>query len=320
MKKIFCASLLLVCQLSFGQSIMDGLLVYYKFDGNALDDSGNGHHGIVNATLTTGRFGDADGAYHFNGIDEFIDFPNLSTLKPQLPISYSFWAKLEDLNATKTVFITNNFSQDNHSGVWMNGSGAGKLAINYGGAIGGSGSDNLRNKVGNTVLQTGIWYHFVGIVRSANDMELWINCQNDGGAYNGSGPSLNYTVESGSIGRKDVATVDPYYYKGSMDEFLYWGRALTTEEVNILCTNKLSVEEILLVDNVKLTPNPASDFIKVINHQDRFQKYSIFDMTGKEVLSGSFNCEINISTLNNGAYFIRFEGEKAHTTQRLIKQ
>jgi hypothetical protein len=313
------AALLLVSQLSFSQSIMDGLLVYYKFDGNGLDDSGNDHHGIVNATLTTGRFGDVNGAYHFNGINEFIDLPNLASLKPQLPISYSFWAKLEDLNATKTVFITNNFSQDNHSGVWMNGSGAGKLAINYGGAIGGSGSDNLRNKVGNTILQTGIWYHFVGIVRSATDMELWINCQNDGGVYNGNGPSLNYTVEGGSIGRKDVATVDPYYYKGSMDEFLYWGRALTPEEVEILCTNKLSVDEILLVDDVKLAPNPANNFINVINHQDRFQKYSIFDLTGKEVVSGLFTNEINVSTLNSGAYIILLEGEKYNTKKRLIK-
>jgi hypothetical protein len=319
MKKVLFTALLFGSQLSFSQSIMDGLLVYYKFDGNGLDDSGNGHHGIVNATLTTGRFGDANGAYHFNGIDEFIDLPNLSTLKPQLPISYSFWGKLDDLSATKTVFITNNFSQDNHSGVWMNGSGAGKLAINYGGAIGGSGSDNLRNKVGTTVLQTGVWYHFVGIVRSATDMELWINCQNDGGVYNGNGPSLNYTVEGGSIGRKDVATVDPYYYNGSMDEFLYWGRALTSSEVDILCNNKLSVEEILLVDDVKLAPNPANNFINVINHQDRFQKYSIFDLTGKEVVSGLFNNEINVSTLNSGAYIILLEGEKYNTKKRLIK-
>jgi hypothetical protein len=45
-----------------------GLVAYYPFNGNANDESGNGHNGtILGATLTTDRFGIASRAYMFNG-------------------------------------------------------------------------------------------------------------------------------------------------------------------------------------------------------------------------------------------------------------
>jgi len=45
----------------------DGLVVYYPFNGNTDDESGNGNT-MVNfgATLTTDRFGNPNRAYHFN--------------------------------------------------------------------------------------------------------------------------------------------------------------------------------------------------------------------------------------------------------------
>ena len=48
----------------------DGLVAYYPLDGNANDVTGNGHDGIAyNATPTQDRFGVADSAYRFNGIN-----------------------------------------------------------------------------------------------------------------------------------------------------------------------------------------------------------------------------------------------------------
>jgi hypothetical protein len=51
----------------------NGLIAYYPFTGNAMDASGNGHHGsVVRATLTSDRNNNADRAYYFNGIDSYI--------------------------------------------------------------------------------------------------------------------------------------------------------------------------------------------------------------------------------------------------------
>ena len=49
----------------------NGLVGYWPFNGNANDESGNGNNGTVNgATLTSDRFGNANGAYSFNGSSE----------------------------------------------------------------------------------------------------------------------------------------------------------------------------------------------------------------------------------------------------------
>ena len=49
-------------------TLLNGLVAFYPFCGNANDESGNGNDGIVNgATLTTDRFGNADNAYFFPG-------------------------------------------------------------------------------------------------------------------------------------------------------------------------------------------------------------------------------------------------------------
>ena len=46
---------------------------WWKFDGDATDSSGNGNDGTVNgATLTTDRHGEANRAYSFDGVNDYI--------------------------------------------------------------------------------------------------------------------------------------------------------------------------------------------------------------------------------------------------------
>ena len=53
--------------------ITSGLVAAYEFSGDADDVSGNGNDGVVNgATLTTDRFGNANSAYSFDGVDDSI--------------------------------------------------------------------------------------------------------------------------------------------------------------------------------------------------------------------------------------------------------
>jgi hypothetical protein len=52
----------------------NGLVGWWPFNGNANDESGNGNNGTVNgATLTTDRFGNANKAYSFDGINDYIN-------------------------------------------------------------------------------------------------------------------------------------------------------------------------------------------------------------------------------------------------------
>ena len=62
----------------------DGLVAFWPFYGNAHDASGNGNDGVVyGATLCEDRFGTADSAYCFDGVDDYINIGN--KVKPTFP-------------------------------------------------------------------------------------------------------------------------------------------------------------------------------------------------------------------------------------------
>lgn len=66
-------------------NLNNGLLAYYPFSGNANDASGNGFHGVLRngPTLTTDRFGNANSAYYFDGIDDYIEVNDNGGLSPK---------------------------------------------------------------------------------------------------------------------------------------------------------------------------------------------------------------------------------------------
>jgi hypothetical protein len=73
-----------------------GLVVYYPFNGNAYDESGNGNDGEVNgATLATDRFGNSGKAYRFNETGDVI-FTSLNTRIETK--TFCAWVKLHDLS------------------------------------------------------------------------------------------------------------------------------------------------------------------------------------------------------------------------------
>jgi hypothetical protein len=92
---------LLVLVVVFGWSagagavpITNGLVAGYEFNGNANDVSGNGNDGVVNgATLTTDRFGNANSAYSFDGIDDFIEVSGSASLNISNQITISGWVQ-----------------------------------------------------------------------------------------------------------------------------------------------------------------------------------------------------------------------------------
>jgi len=92
--------LVLVSSFGFSQSVpsyvpTNGLVGWWGFNGNAQDGSGNGNHGTVNgATLTTDRYGNQNGAYSFDGINDDINVsgsPSLNAIESSGSFSFSTW-------------------------------------------------------------------------------------------------------------------------------------------------------------------------------------------------------------------------------------
>ena len=93
-------------------NLQQGLVAYYPFNGNANDESGNGNNGTVNgATLTEDRFGNANGAYSFDGND-WIDATDNGFPNGISGYTFSAWFFLssQNLNSWSTIFSfgTNN--------------------------------------------------------------------------------------------------------------------------------------------------------------------------------------------------------------------
>ncbi len=80
-------------------SLGDGLVAFYPFNGNANDVSGNNRHlSVFNATLTTGSKGQPNGGYYFNGTNSYLSVSNFPILTNN-SFSWSVWIKPEYLPA-----------------------------------------------------------------------------------------------------------------------------------------------------------------------------------------------------------------------------
>ena len=78
-------------QLGDGSELERGLVGWWKFDGDATDSSGNGNDGTVNgATLTTDRHGQANSAYSFDGVDDYIVHHMKACLDLRHPFQFGF--------------------------------------------------------------------------------------------------------------------------------------------------------------------------------------------------------------------------------------
>jgi len=87
-------------------NIDSGLVAYYPFNGNAYDESGNGHDGTVNgATLTTDRFENLNSAYSFDGNSDYITCGNWFNYQD---FTLSLWVKQNVLLGDYTIIIDNN--------------------------------------------------------------------------------------------------------------------------------------------------------------------------------------------------------------------
>jgi gliding motility-associated-like protein len=77
-----------------------GLVGYYPFTGNANDVSGNNNNGLTRngVQLSSDRFGNANSAYYFDGIDDYIKVPdNGSFSTPNMSLVIWFQTESNDL-------------------------------------------------------------------------------------------------------------------------------------------------------------------------------------------------------------------------------
>ena len=234
-QQVFIGVFFLLSASIFGQTLTDSLKAYYPFNGNSLDATGNGNNGVnYGATPIADRFGNLNEAYHFDGITNYIEFTATTSIHPTtFPISITAWIKVMP-GSNNNVYFCSNYTPGVYGGVWM-AAPTGLIQINYGDGLGYCTGAYRRTKTGTTQINDGQWHYVVGVIRGAMDMDIYIDCQNDGGTYSGTGGSMVYLPSNtGRMGMFDCLNGNNYHFVGDIDDLRFYNRELTAFDVATL--------------------------------------------------------------------------------------
>jgi hypothetical protein len=160
-----------------GNVVTNGASLYFDFDTNesgvVTDRSGSGNHGAVSGAVWTSS-GYIQGAYDFNGTNQWIAVPGSSSLNLTTAITVSAWVKFKGEGVGNHVFLmkhTLNYIQYGLLRMANSGGDAHKFS-----AALSSGAGSHQDFVSDYVLDDGDWC-FVGMSFSmaSTNVKLYVN-------------------------------------------------------------------------------------------------------------------------------------------------
>lgn len=209
----------------------NGLLAWYPFNGNSLDEGGKAFHCInINAKLTKDRFGKDDKAFFFNGTASLTSQTGTSPSN----FTYSGWFQFTEV--TDGLLFMSNYSGNKLFG-FSAATASNTLRVHY---IPVNSIKNLTFAV-----NPNIWNHVVmtynGTVVKTYVNNIFIDSikVTSGGTL----PSVGFSIG----GYKDI------FFKGNIDDVAIWNRVLSKDEITGL--NKACV--------LKITDNPSDTTVNI---------------------------------------------------------
>ena len=201
-------------------SLLDGLVAYHPFSGNA-DDSVTsnsstffGAGGIQNLPqLTTDRKGNANSAYNFDGTDDYILAGSNVGITGNSPRTISVWVK-HPASPSNTIQHLVNWGTIGGSQAY--GVYSTSVVLFYG------HSNDLSSGQGLTTN----WDHWVFVYNSTTVFNY-----KNGVLINQQNKALNTGDSPLFFGRR---MDNIYYYKGSLDDVRVYDRAMDSDEVRAL--------------------------------------------------------------------------------------
>jgi hypothetical protein len=208
---------------SLNGTLTNGLVGYWPFCGNANDASGNGNNGTVNgATLTTDRFGNANSAYSFDGVDDAINISHQSIFNMGNNYTVNSWFNVQNYNSVRTVInknITGDGKNDYFNISVLNGSGI--LYLQFGNGI-------VPDTIGtNYAITTGIWHNVSMIMGDSVSLYL------DGVLIGKKLRQINPLQNTNPIAIGQWINQGIYFH-GKIDDITIYNRSLSQSEIQQL--------------------------------------------------------------------------------------
>lgn len=331
MQKQFFFFLISICVFFSNLTAQVTPVACYPFNSNALDVSGNNHHGIVaGAALTEDRFGNLNCAYLFDGVDDSILIADtLSQFITSNELTIVFWAKANALGSNSPfLLMPDNYNDRLNIHVhYLHSAGAGSF-WDYGDA----------SNSGRLIYYTPYnsqWDHYAFVVSQLNSfMGIYKN-----GNLLASKNSMSILIDKNkllSIGG-GISGVTNCHFNGVIDDVQIFGQPLNQLEIldnynngnNCINVGYFEIVEDKL-NKINLTPNPAINYsILCKNNLKPSQEYNIriFDLSGKQLTltkvnsdaNGHLEMQLNLTALSKGMYFVEIYTNWYSTYSKIIK-
>lgn len=314
-----------------------GLVAYFPFSGNAEDASIFENHAsqINGAVLSQGAATDFEGAYYFDGDNDYIEIPHQPQLdfgKTTDAFSISIWVKPDlvqsDTNSTVNDFLGKWNSQASVQGYdfglrynnHTSQDDAGKISFVRFDGPSSNGCGNSVTITSSDTINDGSWSHIVITRNNAGLIELFIDNQLQG-SFQDNGVCTIDNMENITLGVRtlNLGVSERRSFQGSLDQLRIYNRVLSHDEINAIYYNVMvSVNDFLSDEEIFLTPNPITgqNFQVVNNTGSELQRVEIFDLMGRK--SGATN-NTDLPVLEQGTYiFLLYlkNGQKAR--QRVV--
>ena len=207
----------------------NGLVAYYSFndtnsDGSGIEDrAGGDNNGVMinGADINAAGMWDTNAGF-FDGVDDLVHFPSLDASGSDLSADFTAIGWIKPIVGADQVFFSK--SED---ASWTTDDKA--FSINE-----DSGSNYLQWNVhsegtvnGSTDIQSNEWYH-IAITHDdgENDIYLYLN-----GTIDGNDASFTNPADQSNTVFKIGARGGSQEFKGQIDEFKFYDRVLSTDEI-----------------------------------------------------------------------------------------
>ena len=254
----------------------DTLTLWHFDDGIDLyvgDGSGNGNNGVIRGANWTE--GVMDYALKFDGIDDFVQVPQSTSINPTEDLSISAWVNISKASVGQQIIVDKRSSLKHGFVLALDAAGNSFFQV-------GDGTDECR-VTGNMDLRDSEWHNIVGTWDSLGGVSvLYID-----------GKPVDTSVEQGissidndnSLRMGATSYTDTNYLKGSLDEILILDRILSSGEI-LAISNRVGFNATLRSNIITTPKNHTLDFLHFSRYvsENCYLNISIRDADTDEIL------------------------------------
>lgn len=332
MKNLFTLSLVICCFFNLqGQTdLNNGLVAFYPFNGNTLDESVNGFNGINNgADLIEDCEGKNNSALFFDGIDDYVEIEHSEMLSfsGDDVFAISLWFKADANQATSGQGVSDiltkwntNLGQPYSYTIRIRSEIANDPGQIQAARYDGDDSDcqNSTAVEGSTNLLDNLWHNVVFQKVANGNLELYVDGQIEATTLDITSCNLN-SEQNILIGRRSYtnpSSARPFI--GGIDNVRIYNRSLNFEEISSISNKTTSTSDLVDLDSkISIFPNPISNGKLNLNNNSDYsiESVTLYSTQGTIVQKIA---NLDVSSIPNGSYIVEVLLDRGAVTYKKI--